>query len=140
MNVQLTGDAQERIERAMQQPGYQDAGGPDAQPEHEESLKESLERLWSAGRDLALAELDWARARAAYLGAAVQRIAIFGAVAFILALALIITLFVGALLALAPLIGIGWAILVVAVTGLLFLAGCALGIQAQVRRIKAMPR
>jgi uncharacterized protein YacL len=115
------------------------AFGPDMVPDSqsdEDSLTETLVRLSGAAKSFVDAERTLAKKRGAIIGGAAQWIAIFGVVAFIIAFGMIVTLMVGAILALAPLWGLGLSLL--AVTGVAFLTIilCALGIKAQIGRIR----
>lgn len=102
----------------------------------EPSLGESVERLIGSARELADAELTLAKARGGRLATATKWIAIWGVVAFITAFGMIVTLMIGAVLALAPLWGLGIAVLAVTGVALLAIILCLLAIKAQIGRIK----
>lgn len=104
-------------------------------PSDELPIRETIARLVAAGKDLVDAEVAWAKARTTFITAAARTALIYGAVAFFLAFALIVALLVGAVLALAPVIGIGLALLVVTIGALVLIGLCALVIRSQVRRI-----
>lgn len=103
------------------------------------SMAETVERLFDAGKELAQAEIGWARARGLRVAGALRSIAILAAVALIVAFGIIVTLMLGAILALAPLIGIGLAILVVTGAGLVVIAICGLVIRSRISAMMDMP-
>jgi hypothetical protein len=98
-------------------------------------ISDTFEYLIDAGKELAEAELAWAKARGAYIASAVAWIGGLGALAFALAFALIVTLMVGAVFALTPHIGPGLALLAVCATAALIILGCLIGVRQFVRRI-----
>ncbi|HEX7857075.1 MAG TPA: phage holin family protein [Sphingobium sp.] len=112
--------------------------GPHTVPDgHDEaSISETLHRLTGAAKQFAEAELALARKRGSIIAGAVRWIAILGAVAFIIAFGMIVTLMVGAILALAPYWGLGLSLLAVTGGALLAIILCALIIKGQVSRIK----
>jgi hypothetical protein len=108
--------------------------GPDAADE-DQPISDTFEHLIDAGRELAEAELAWAKARAAYVASAMAWIGGLGALAFALAFALIVTLMVGAVFALAPHIGPGLALLAVCAAAALIILACLLGMRRFAGRI-----
>ena len=111
-------------------------GGPSEDMGDHASLGESFSRVGRAAQQSFHAELTLVKARASIIGAAAQSIALFGVIALILLLALIVTLMIGAVMALAPHWGIGWALLAVTGVALLAIIFCGVAIMAQVKRIK----
>lgn len=110
----------------------------DATPRNEEDerpLGATIERLVGAGKVWAQAEVDLAKRRGALLAGAAKWIAILGLLAAITAFGMIVTLMIGAVLALAPLWGLGWAVLAVTGIALIVVLLCALGIKVQIGRI-----
>jgi hypothetical protein len=115
--------------------------GRTADAAHEDSpaepgVIEVIKRLIAAGRELAAAEMDWAKARGRFIAGLAIRIAIFGVVAGVLFLATIVALLVGAVLILSPLLGPGYALLAVIGGALVIIALCGLGIAHAVGRMK----
>ncbi|MCE7797788.1 phage holin family protein [Sphingobium sufflavum] len=104
------------------------------------SLGETVQRLSHAARESVDAELSLVRLRAALLGTATKWIAVLAVIAVITAFAMIVTLMIGALLALSQLWGLGWALLAVTGVALLAILLCGLGIRAQVARVKGIVR
>ncbi|MFT3966460.1 MAG: phage holin family protein [Sphingobium sp.] len=102
----------------------------------EASLGDTVARLGQAARGFAEAELGLARKRAAIIGGAARWIAVLGGIAFIVAFGMIVTLMIGAVLALSPHWGLGLSLLAVTGTALLAIIFCAFGIKAQIARIK----
>ncbi|HEX7819032.1 MAG TPA: hypothetical protein VF463_00290 [Sphingobium sp.] len=100
------------------------------------SLGESVKRAVSAVRESIDAELSLVRLRAAIVGSAAKWIAILGVIAFITAFGMIVTLMIGAIMALAPLWGLGLALLAVTGAALLAILLCGWGISVQINRIK----
>ncbi len=105
-------------------------------PEEHMSLGETLHRVTGAVRETVDAELTLARVRLSLVGSAAKWIAILGIVAFITAFGMVVTLMIGAILALAPLWGLGLAILSVTGAALLAILLCGWGISAQFARIR----
>lgn len=104
-------------------------------PPEEPHLVDRIEQLFEAGKEVADAEVAWVKARAGYIVSAATWIAGLGAAALILAFGLIVTLMVGSVLALAPHIGLGLAVLAVCVAGIVMIFLCVLAIKQFVRRI-----
>jgi hypothetical protein len=114
------------------------ASGPAIEPDapgEDRPISDTFDHLIDAGRELAEAELAWAKARGAYIASAMAWIGGLGALAFALAFALIVTLMVGAVFALAPHIGPGLALLAVCAAAALIIMGCLLGVRRFARRI-----
>lgn len=111
--------------------------GPATVDRHDEaSLGDTFNRLGQAARNFAEAELSLAKKRGAIIAGAARWIAILGVVAFIVAFGIIVTLMVGAVLALAPLWGLGLSLLAVTGAAIVAILLCALGIKGQVSRIR----
>lgn len=102
----------------------------------EASLGDSVERLIGSAKEFADAEIALAKVRGGILAGAAKWIAIFGVSAFLIAFAMIVTLMIGAVLALAPLWGLGLAVLAVTGAAAVAILLCALGISSQIGRIK----
>lgn len=105
----------------------------------EPGVIESIRHLAETGKALAAAEADRAKVKARYLLAAGQRIALFAVAGLVVGIALVVTLFVGLMLCLAPSIGMGLALLVTAIVALFVLGLLAMAIMNQVKRIRSMP-
>jgi len=103
--------------------GDTETGKPATPPESErESLRESFARLISSGREMADAELTWARLKAQVVAAALARAALLCLLALVF-LGVGLALFVVAsVVALAPLVGWVGATLIVAGTCVLLAA------------------
>lgn len=112
---------------------------PASPPPTEPGIVDSIRQLVDAAKALAAAEADRAKVKASFVLAAAQRIAIFGVLALVLVIGLVVTLLVGLMLCLEPLIGIGLALLATVVVALAVLGLLAMGIMNQIKRIKAMP-
>ncbi|MCW2382039.1 MULTISPECIES: phage holin family protein [unclassified Sphingobium] len=100
------------------------AAGTPPNPEdalEKETIGESFSRLIASGRELAEAELTWAKLKAALIAAAARRAALFGVLAFLFVSLALVTLVAAAVIALAPSVGWLGAALIVA-GGLLLLA------------------
>lgn len=104
-------------------------------PPEDSPLVDRIEQLFEAGKEVADAEVAWVKARASYIASAAAWIAGLGAAALILAFGLIVTLMVGSVLALAPHIGLGLAVLAVCLAGVVMIFLCVLAIKQFVRRI-----
>lgn len=108
----------------------------DGVPNENFSLGETVQHLVRAARESANAELSLVRLRATIVGSAAKWIAILGVIAFITAFGMIVTLMIGAVLALTPLWGLGFALLAVTGAALFAILLCGWGISTQVGRIK----
>lgn len=111
------------------------AANAEGRPLIDTPLIDTIEQLFEAGKELADAEVAWVKARAAYLGSALTWIAIFGVVALVLGFGLIVTLMVGSVLALAPHIGLGLALVAICLATGAVILFCVLAIKLFVRRI-----
>lgn len=100
------------------------------------SIGDTLAHVVSTAKDFAAAEIALAKQRGAIIASAGQYIAVLGIAAFIIAFGMIVTLMIGAVLALAPLWGLGLALLAVTGGALLVILLCGVGIKVQVSRIK----
>ncbi|MBB5986317.1 phage holin family protein [Sphingobium lignivorans] len=78
------------------------------------SIRASVERLVASGREMAEAELTWAKLKAAIIGAILGRALAFGVLAFVFLVMTLIMLIVAAVIALAPMVGWLGATLIVA--------------------------
>ena len=111
-------------------------GVPGDHPQDEGSLGASFTRVAQAAKAFTEAELALLKKRGAIVGGATRSIAVLGVIAFIIAFGMIVTLMIGAVLALAPLWGLGYALLAITGAALLAIILCALGIMGQVSRIR----
>lgn len=102
----------------------------------ETSLGDTVRRLGVAAQSFAAAEVALVKKRGTIIAGAAGWIAVWGALAFMLAFSMIVTLMVGAILALAPLWGLGLSLLFVTGVALLLLLLCVVGIKAQIGRIR----
>jgi len=100
------------------------------------SLPEDLRDLAEKARAYAIAELAFQKSRAAYAGAQARSVALLGISAAVLVFFAVMALVVGAVIALAPVIG-GWAATGV-VTGLLLAIAFALLVTAKARWKRTM--
>lgn len=105
-------------------------------PDEGASISDSVERLIGSAKELAEAEVALAKLRGGIVAGGAKWIAILGVAAFIIAFGMIVTLMIGAVLALAPLWGLGLAVLAVTGAALLVILLCGMGISVQVGRIK----
>lgn len=115
-------------------------GGPAQARDADEhaSIGDAVHRITNAAREAVDAELSLVRLRAAVFGSAAKWIAMFGVIAIITAFATIVTLMVGAVLALAPHWGLGFALLAVTGVALLAVILCGLVIKAQFARMRSI--
>ncbi|MET0362739.1 MAG: hypothetical protein ABW048_13415 [Sphingobium sp.] len=111
-------------------------GNHDDTPGEAPSLGATIQHFGSAAREAVESHIALVGVRASLVGSAAKWIALFGILAFIIAFGLVVTMMIGAVLALAPLWGLGWSLLAVAVIALAAIAVCGLGIRAQMTRIK----
>jgi Flp pilus assembly protein TadB len=95
-----------------------------SQPAEEPRLVDDLRQLAADGRTLLEAELAYQKSRAAVAGQAAKSVAGWGALALALAFFALMSLVVGSLLALAPLLG-PWAAMIAVVAVLLLAAALA---------------
>lgn len=95
----------------------------------DDSIKANFARLMASGRELASAELDWAKAKAMIVANALRRGLVLAVLALMLLLFGIAVLTAAAIIALAPLVGWLGATLIVA--GLLFVLALILGLAAK---------
>lgn len=109
---------------------------PDDSPDGEPSIVHSVERLFGSAKELAEAEVALVKLRGGVIAGAAKWIGLLGAAAFVIAFGMIVTLMVGAVLALAPIWGLGMAVLAVTGVSLIVILLCGLGISAQVGKIK----
>jgi hypothetical protein len=135
MSIGKTDDDENQNYRGVDHPGVEaPAANPDGEPESGDvSLSEAMRRLLHSGRELASAEIALGKLRIALLGHAAAWIAALAVLAVIIAFGMIVTLMVGAILALAPHWGLGLAVLAVTGVALLILLACGLGIWSKVR-------
>lgn len=119
----------------------QPGGGPDHAREHastyeDESVRDTLARLYDSGRDYAEAEIDRQKLRAAIAGRAVLYAALLGIAAALLILAAFFALLVGLIVALAPVLTAIGATVAVAAAAILLAAVLLLLARARIRSIK----
>jgi hypothetical protein len=112
-----------------------EAGAALADGHQEESLGSSFTRLSHAAKGFVDAEVTLAKKRGIIIASAVAWIAAFGAIGFVIAFGMIVTLMIGAVMALAPLWGLGLSLLAVTGVALVAILLCGLVIKAQVARI-----
>lgn len=98
-------------------------------PEDDGSIRASVTRLLASGKELAEAELAWARAKGAVVAAGLSMSLIWAVLALILAVMGIGLLVVAAIVALMPLVGLLAASLIVA--GLAILGALLCGLAAR---------
>ncbi len=94
-----------------------------------DTIKASFTRLIASGRELAAAEMDWAKTKASIVAAILQRGIFFGVLAFVILLFAIGVLIAAAIIALAPYVGWLYAALIVA--GVLLVLVALLGLGAK---------
>jgi uncharacterized membrane protein YqjE len=116
-----------------------DAQTPAAQGEAA-SLGDTIQRFVGASKEAVSAELSLVQVRASLIGSTAKWIAILAVIAVITAFGMIMTLMIGAVLALAPLWGLGLAVLMVTGAAFLAILLCAFGIRAQIIRLKGLVR
>jgi uncharacterized membrane protein len=109
-------------------------GQPDGAPE--ESVRETLARLYADGRAYAAAEADKQKLRAGIIGVGVRNAAVFGIVALMLAFASIVALLVGLTIALAQVIAPIWATLAVVGGALILVVLLLLAAKGCITRMK----
>lgn len=117
-----------------------DSIAPDDLPPEERPLWDTVEEFVAAGKALVASELAFASARAAIIASAGRTIAICGVLVLVLLLATIVTLMVGGVLVLQPIMGIGLALLAIIATAVMLMLACGAAIKAQIARIKAIPK
>jgi uncharacterized membrane protein YqjE len=111
-------------------------GDHDDTPGEAPSLGATIQHFGSAAKEAVESHVALVGVRASLVGSAAKWIAVFGALAFVIVFGLIVTMMIGAVLALAPLWGLGWSLLAVGAVALIAIAACGLGIRAQMVRIK----
>ncbi|KMS58454.1 phage holin family protein [Sphingobium cupriresistens] len=109
-------------------------GQPDGAPE--ESVRETIARLYVDARAYAAAEADKQKLRAGIIGTGVRNAAIFGFVGLMLAFASIVALLVGLTIALAQVIAPIWATLIVVGCALILVALLLLAAKNCITRMK----
>ena len=87
--------------------------GAEARSRADDSVRAAFTRLYADGRAYASAELDKQKAKAGIVTTAVRTVAICAVIALILVFAAIVTLLVGLVFALAPIVGAIWSTLIV---------------------------
>lgn len=81
-------------------------------PRSDDSIRASVERLIASGKDLAEAELDWARLKGRSLAALLKRGLLFAVIAASALMVALSLLLVAGIIALAPYLGLLYATLV----------------------------
>ena len=110
---------------------------PDPAPPPREGLRDLIRRLLADGRAYAEAEARRQKVRATYIAACVRDIAIAGVIALVLFAGMLVTLMIGLVWALAPVLG-NWGALGVVVGGTLIVI-LLLGLFAR-SRVKRITR
>ncbi len=95
---------------AEDEAGAQAHEGPP--PRSDDSIRASVERLIASGKDLAEAELDWARLKGRSLAALLKRGLLFAVIAASALMVALSLLLVAGIIALAPYLGLLYATLV----------------------------
>ncbi len=93
------------------------------------SVRENVERLIASGQELIGAELEWAKLKASLMAVGVRNLLFFGTLAIIFLFAALTTLFIGIIIALAPIVGAAFATFIVG--GVALIAALLLGLAAR---------
>ena len=101
----------------------------------DDTIKASFTRLIASGRELAAAEMDWAKAKASIVADILRRGILFGVLAFVILLFAIGVLIAAAIIALAPLVGWLYAALIVAAILLVLVILLGLGAKRAFSRL-----
>jgi uncharacterized membrane protein YqjE len=117
----------------------QDTTPPDLAPVAEEheglSFAQDLRQLAADGKAFAQAELSFQKSRAAYVGSEIRTIAVLAIVAMVLVFFAVMSLVIGTVIALGPLLG-PWGAMGAVTFALLFLS--VLGLLSAKTRLKRM--
>lgn len=105
-----------------------------------EPLSDVLRRLIENARAYAEAESQRQKLRASFIASNLRDAAIAGILALFLLFAVIVALLIGLIVALAPVVGIWWALVIVIAGGLLAVAALSLFAAARVKRLKRKDR
>ena len=106
------------------------------EPVHDDdTIKANFTRLIASGRELAAAEIDWAKARASIVADILRRGILFGVLAFVILLFAIGVLIAAAIIALAPYVGWLYGALIVAAILLVLVALLGLGAKRAFARL-----
>jgi hypothetical protein len=97
-----------------------------APPPDDGSIKASVERLLASGRELAEAELQWAKLKAALIADGLRKWLVLATLALIFLVMGVVILIGSAIIALAPYVGWLWASLIVAGISIFAAVGFAL--------------
>lgn len=97
-----------------------------APPPDDGSIKASVERLIASGRELAEAELHWAKLKAALIADGLRKWLALATLALIFLVMGVVILIGSAIIALAPYVGWLWASLIIAGVSILAAVGFAL--------------
>lgn len=106
-----------------------DMAHADEQPPDDDSIKANFTRLIASGRELASAELDWAKAKAMIVADVLRRGLVLAVLAFVILLFGIAVLVAAAIIALAP--HVGWLGAALIVAAVLFVLTVILGLAAK---------
>lgn len=106
-----------------------DMAQAEQQAPDDDSIPANFARLIASGRELAAAELDWAKAKAMIVAAVLRRSLVLAVLALVLLLFGIAVLVAAAVIALAPYVG--WLGAALIVSGLLFALTIILGLAAK---------
>lgn len=104
-------------------------------PPPDEPLRDVFTRLAETGKNYAEAEIDRQKSRAAFVGSRLQTVAILVLIALILTFGILITLMLGLVIALAPLITPLGATALVALVGLTVVALLLLAARSRIRSL-----
>jgi len=95
----------------------------------DDTIKANFTRLITAGRELAAAEVDWAKAKATIVADILRRGILLGVLAFVILLFAIGVLIAAAIIALAPYVG--WLVAALIVAAILLVLVALLGLGAK---------
>ena len=104
----------------------------------DDSIKANFTRLINSGRELAFAELDWAKAKAMIVADVLRRGIMLAVLAFVILLFAIGVLIAAAVIALAPHVGWLLATLIVAAVLLVLVAILGLGAKRAFSRLSSL--
>lgn len=112
-------------------------GSDETSPQDDGSIRASVTRLIAAGKELAKAELAWAKAKGAVVADGLRKGLMLAAFALIFLIMGVTLLIVSAIIALIPLVGLLAATLIVAGLSLLVALVCALAARRLLSRLFA---
>jgi hypothetical protein len=109
---------------------------PDAQRAPDDSIRASIERLVASGRELAEAELAWAKIKGRGIARQLRNGLVFATIALACLTVALTLLLVAAIVALAPLVGLLAAVLIVSAVA--FVATALFGLLARGAFVRMM--